>query len=245
MNESSLTGMLKNIFTYLILIFFLKISFADDNIYQFPASISEIQQSDLKKYINSDSLFSYQLNDKKLNGIFLPNMAASKRGTIIIIPDINKPILDSYSSPSISGPLTDEGYDIYIMQSFEIDNAQASKGDNAENKSSKNERFTNLVLDNLKKDIIKAFNNVYDSLKLTSNDKLIVMTQGITAGVFSEYLATLPKIQLHAFVIMDPFIPNTQREKHLAANLSIIGPPILDFTYKDVNVFLHICLKCV
>ncbi|MBQ4849139.1 DUF3530 family protein [Pseudoalteromonas sp. MMG012] len=219
-----------------------------------PEAKQEVEKRDLTKFIDENALIDIETSKGNSFAIYSPYMASTKRGIVILIPDIGHPPLSYNGFNYLHHALTDDGFDTYAIQIPDIafndtlPKDDASNSSNTETVSEEStekkmqkpakflaERVPENSLDDYKTQLIDIFKALYSQLTMLEKEQLVVIAQGTSAGVFSEYLADLPNIKLDAFVAISAQLPNSSRQRHLPANLSVISPPLLDIFYTNDN----------
>jgi hypothetical protein len=221
--------------------------------YVMPEPRLEIEKRDLTKYFNSDVLIDIETADKKSFAVFSQYMAPQKRGVVILLPDVGHSPLSYTGFNYLYQALADDGFDTYALQIPDILYEKSDKTDQTQNTSENSEvkdnttdqkqvtKLSNVsviglpesALDNYKTQLIDIFKALYKQLTMRQQEKLIVIAQGTSAGIFGEYLAELPKIKLDAFIAISAQLPHSARQRHLPANFSLISPPLLDVFYSN------------
>lgn len=81
---------------------------------------------------------------------------------------------------------------------------------------------------------------MHANLALREHEHIAIVAFGNSAGLFAEHLATLPKIRIDALITVSAQLANPNRNKHLAASLSLVSPALLDVFYSyDNPAVLH------
>ncbi|MFC3033452.1 DUF3530 family protein [Pseudoalteromonas fenneropenaei] len=173
--------------------------------------------------------------DESFSALYLPYMSAEKRGIAILIPDWQHSPMDNNGFSYLRQALTDDGFDTYAVVVPEI-NWQADiatqSEEQAQNAQDSAVHFiTEAVLDDYKKRLFARFSKIYESLAMSQSEQLVVIAQGTSAGVLAEYLARMPSLRVNALVTVSAMLPNSNRNKHLPATLSLVGPALLDLYY--------------
>ncbi|WP_152085234.1 DUF3530 family protein [Pseudoalteromonas sp. A25] len=206
-----------------------------------PEPRTKIEQQDLVKYF-SDKLIELETESGKVATLFSPYMSASKRGIVILLPGAGHGPLSVHGLSYLSEALTDDGFDTYALQTPEL-NWQADllniEQPSVEQEYAYEGPWSEAMLDDYKEQLLSSFDAVYQQLRVTSEDQIVVVAQGVSAGVFSEYLASLPNINIDAFIAISAQLPNINRNKNLPAALSLVSPPLLDIIYSQDNQTLH------
>ena len=209
-----------------------------------PEPRNDIEQRDLAKYF-PDKVIELETDaSDKISALFFPYMSGTKRGIAILLPSAGQGPLSMHGLSYLSQALTDDGFDTYAIQTPEI-NWQADMLEDLTQEVPQTEQpmkaqqypgpWSEAVLDDYKEKLLASFAAVYEQLLMTNQEQLVVIAQGVSAGVFSEYLASLPNINIDAFVALSAQLPNIDRNKHLPAILSLVSPPLLDIVYSLDN----------
>ncbi|CAH9059521.1 hypothetical protein PSECIP111951_03095 [Pseudoalteromonas holothuriae] len=198
-----------------------------------------IEQRDLVKYF-PDKLIELETDEGKILTLFSPYMSASKRGVAIILPGAGQGPLSVHGLSYLSQALTDDGFDTYAVQTphlnwqadlLQVDPITTQNEEAAE--ADYTGPWSEPMLNDYKEQLLASFDVLYNQLQMTNQEQLVVIAHGVSAGVFSEYLASLPNIRIDAFVTVSAQLPNTKRNKHLPAVLSLVSPPLLDIIYSQ------------
>ncbi|MBD1581507.1 DUF3530 family protein [Pseudoalteromonas sp. S16_S37] len=226
---------------YCVLFIFSLNSVAAPAPFVMPQPRTKIEQQDLAKYF-SDKLIELETDNGKVVTLFSPYMSASKRGVVILLPGAGDSPLSVHGLSYLSQALTDDGFDTYALQTPEL-NWQAGLF-NIEQATPDKEKvyagpWSEAMLDDYKEQLISSFDALYQQLVITNQDQVVVVAHGVSAGVFSEYLASLPKTNIDAFIAISAQLPNIDRNKHLPAVLSLVSPPLLDIIYSLDNPTIH------
>ncbi|NOU52421.1 DUF3530 family protein [Pseudoalteromonas sp. JBTF-M23] len=226
---------------YCVLLIFSLNSLAASAPFIMPEPRTKIEQQDLAKYF-SDKLIELETDNGKVTTLFSPYMSSSKRGVVILLPSAGHGPLSVHGLSYLSQALTDDGFDTYALQTPEL-NWQADLF-NIEPATPDKEQvyegpWSEAMLDDYKEQLLSSFDALYQQLVITNQDQVVVVAQGVSAGVFSEYLASLPKINIDAFIAISAQLPNISRNKHLPAVLSLVSPPLLDIIYSLDNPTIH------
>ncbi|KAF7775383.1 hypothetical protein PCIT_a1562 [Pseudoalteromonas citrea] len=218
-----------------------------------PESRLEIEKRDLSKYFNSEALIDIETEGGKSFAVFSQYMASQKRGVVILIPDIGHSPLSYNGFNYLYQALTDDGFDTYALQIPDIIYAEQNNTDESKEVPNKSETdaiesMDNKVnqasktvviglpeaqLDDYKTQVVAIFKALYSQLTMRQQEKLVVIAQGTSAGIFGEYLAELPNIKLDAFIAISAQLPHSERQRHLPANFSLVSPPLLDVFYSN------------
>ncbi|WP_462150788.1 DUF3530 family protein [Pseudoalteromonas xiamenensis] len=202
-----------------------------------PVPWTEQLEQDIATKLPAEERKSYTTEeDETFSVLYLPYMAAVKRGIVILLPDWRQSPTSMSGFSYLRNALTDDGFDTYAVVVPEINwQADLAKLDEAEADTSKQDKPVDLiseaVIDDYKKRLFARFSKVYENLAMRSDEQLIVIAQGTSAGVLAEYFAKMPSLRVNAFVSVSAMIPNSGRNKHLPATLSLVGPALLDVFY--------------
>ncbi|MCG7560581.1 DUF3530 family protein [Pseudoalteromonas sp. McH1-42] len=203
---------------------------------QNPPSRSSQFDSDLRYWLSSEKLLTIKDEEQEISVLFSEYMAAPKRGIIILLPGMEQSQLYNNGLSYLHQALTDDGYDTYTLPVPDL----TSNGDLAANiidaqpnevKSSAIPVLSELALDNYKAALIARFEALYKTLALRQQEHIAIVAFGNSAGLFAEYLATLPSVRVDALITVSAQLANAQRNSHLPASLSLVAPALLDVFY--------------
>lgn len=104
------------------------------------------------------------------------------------------------------------------------------------------EKVSDAVLDNYKVNLIARYEALYNTAMAEPNN-IVVIAQGISAGVLLEHYAQFPDSRLNAFISLSSYLPNSKRNQDLSQTSSLIAPPLLDIYYANDNNEILMNLK--
>ena len=209
-----------------------------------PPPLEHFYQQDAERFYESSELLTLQSEGEDFYVFHQPYMAAAKTGTVVLIPDMLAPPLNSSGISFLAQRLSDDGFDTYtisapaVSSSADILPPDLGAATPEENQQAGNKVLTGVSernLDDYKTALISRFEALYNTLSKSPEEQLVVVAFGNSAGVFVEHLATLPSLQIDAVTVISPQLPNAARQKHLAANLSLVSPALLDIYYSFDN----------
>ena len=102
--------------------------------------------------------------------------------------------------------------------------------------------MSDAVLDNYKVNLIARYEALYNTAMAEPNN-IVVIAQGISAGVLLEHYAQFPDSRLNAFISLSSYLPNSKRNQDLSQTSSLIAPPLLDIYYANDNNEILMNLK--
>ncbi|MCF2907820.1 alpha/beta hydrolase family protein [Pseudoalteromonas sp. DL2-H2.2] len=204
--------------------------------HQPPPSKSSQFDSDLRYWLSSEKLLTIKDEEQEIAVLFSEYMAAPKRGIIVLLPGLEQSQLYNNGLSYLHQTLTDDGYDTYTLPMPDlIDSGDIATGiiEEAPNevKSAAIPVLSELALDNYKAALVARFEALYKTLALRQNEHIAIVAFGNSAGLFAEYLATLPNVRVDALVTVSAQLANAQRNSHLPASLSLVTPALLDVFY--------------
>lgn len=199
---------------------------------------------DLTRFSSDKELKEITVDDQTLKVLHAPYMSAEKKGIVIILSDIDQPSISSNGTHYLHTYLTDDGFDTYAIPSPSIQFTPPIMGDITESNSDtlpdSNTYFQNESTINAYKASVEArFKALYNTLSMTRNEQLVVIAVGTSAGVFAEILVKEPSLRVDAFISISAQLPHPERNKHLAATLSLVSSPLLDIYYSTDNPQIH------
>ncbi|TMO60954.1 DUF3530 domain-containing protein [Pseudoalteromonas aurantia] len=218
-----------------------------------PESRLDIEKRDLSKYFNTEMLIDIETDEGKSFAVFSQYMAPQKRGVIILLPDVGHSPLSYNGFNYLYQALADDGFDTYALQIPEViyekpknadDDQTPAEESDADDSGSMDDKIMpamqsvdiglpEAALDDYKTQLVAIFKALYSQLTMRQQEKLVVIAQGTSAGIFGEYLAELPNIKLDAFIAISAQLPHSDRQRHLPANFSLISSPLLDVFYSN------------
>ncbi|MCG7533871.1 DUF3530 family protein [Pseudoalteromonas sp. OOF1S-7] len=201
-----------------------------------PPSKASQFDSDLRYWLSSEKLLTIKDEEQEVAVLFSEYMATPKRGIIVLLPGIEQSPLYNNGLSYLHQALTDDGYDTYTLPVPDlIDSDGIVEGmiEEAPNnmKSTVIPILSELALDNYKAALIARFEALYKTLALRQQEHIAIVAFGNSAGLFAEYLATLPSIRVDALITVSAQLANAQRNSHLPASLSLVAPALLDVFY--------------
>ncbi|ESP94893.1 MULTISPECIES: DUF3530 family protein [Pseudoalteromonas] len=214
-----------------------------------PVAKVEVIEADLSYWLPSDSFITIKDDDREIPVLFSEYMSGSKRGIIVMLPGIEQSPLQGNGLSYLREALNDDGYDTYVIPSPGF-NANADLMQDAIANTAKSESnaprqtvisaISESALNDYKTELVARFDALYKTLALREHEHIAIVAFGNSAGLFAEYLATLPKIRVDALVTVSAQLANPNRNKHLAASLSLVSPALLDVFYSyDNPAVLH------
>ncbi|CCQ09447.1 hypothetical protein PALB_2880 [Pseudoalteromonas luteoviolacea B = ATCC 29581] len=222
-------------------------SWAESPAHIMPTPWTTQLEQDITKKLPSEELKSYTTDeDETFSALYLPYMSAEKRGIAILIPDWHQSPTSINNFSYLRESLTDDGFDTFALVVPEINwqadilgdalsDATATTTTTTSEVSDERETVKDLVseavIDDYKKRLFARFTKLYESLTMRPDEQLVVIAQGTSAGVLAEQFAKIPSLRVNAFVAVSAMLPNSKRNKHLPATLSLVGPALLDLYY--------------
>ncbi|MBQ4838798.1 MULTISPECIES: DUF3530 family protein [Pseudoalteromonas] len=214
-----------------------------------PVAKVEVIESDLSYWLPSDSFITIKDDDREIPVLFSEYMSGNKRGIIVMLPGIEQSPLQGNGLSYLREALNDDGYDTYVIPSpgfnANADLMQDAIANTAKSESSATRQtaisaISESALNDYKTELVARFDALYKTLALREHEHIAIVAFGNSAGLFAEYLATLPKIRVDALVTVSAQLANPNRNKHLAASLSLVSPALLDVFYSyDNPAVLH------
>ncbi|TMP38065.1 DUF3530 family protein [Pseudoalteromonas rubra] len=204
--------------------------------HQPPPSKSSVFDSDLRYWLSSEKLLTIKDEEQEIAVLFSEYMAAPKRGIIVLLPGLEQSPLYNNGLSYLHQTLTDDGYDTYTLpvpdltQGNDITQGIMDSEPN-EVKSTALPILSEFALDNYKAALVARFEALYKTLALRQQEHIAIVAFGNSAGLFAEYLATLPNIRVDALITVSAQLANAQRNSHLPASLSLVAPALLDVFY--------------
>lgn len=205
-----------------------------------PAPLTALFQQDAQRFYEPAGLLELNSEEEVFYVFHQEHMASMRAGIVIFLPDMQMPPLNNSGISFLAKRLSDDGYDTYTITPPDLSHAaslldQDIETPEAEPKPQSVEPVSEMNLDNYKAALVSRFEVLYNTLSMTQTEKLVVVAFGNSAGVFAEHLATLPNLRIDAYTVVSPQLPNAMRQKHLASNLSLISPALLDIYYSFDN----------
>ncbi|WP_080928373.1 DUF3530 family protein [Pseudoalteromonas luteoviolacea] len=211
-----------------------------------PTPKTKIIESDLGYYLSSDSFVTIKDDEREIPVLFSEYMSGSKRGIIVMLPGIEQSPLQGNGLSFLREALNDDGYDTYVIPSPQFDlNASLIQDGIIESQPKSKQKMaiapvSESALNEYKLELVARFDALYKTLALREHEHIAIVAFGNSAGLFAEHLATLPKIRIDALITVSAQLANPNRNKHLAASLSLVSPALLDVFYSyDNPAVLH------
>ncbi|MCG9758411.1 MULTISPECIES: DUF3530 family protein [Pseudoalteromonas] len=205
------------------------------------APLGSLYQQDANRFYEPSQLIKLESENESFYVFHQEYMAAAREGIVILLPDMQTPPLNNSGISFLAKRLSDDGYDTYTLTPPDLSYAPSLLEQDivlpdAEKPVQKLiSPISESNLDEYKMALVSRFEVLYNTLSMTQTEKLVVVAFGNSAGLFGEYLATLPNLRIDAFAVVSPQLPNATRQKHLASNLSLISPALLDVYYSFDN----------
>ncbi|MCO7186893.1 MULTISPECIES: DUF3530 family protein [unclassified Pseudoalteromonas] len=201
-----------------------------------PPSKSSLFDSDLRYWLSSEKLLTIKDEEQEIAVLFSEYMAAPKRGIIVLLPGLEQSPLYNNGLSYLHQTLTDDGYDTYTLPVPDLTEGNditqgMMDGEPNEVKSTAIPVLSEFALDNYKAALVARFEALYKTLALRQQEHIAIVAFGNSAGLFAEYLATLPSIRVDALITVSAQLANAQRNSHLPASLSLVAPALLDVFY--------------
>ncbi|MDK1287066.1 DUF3530 family protein [Pseudoalteromonas umbrosa] len=214
-----------------------------------PQPKAEMIESDLGYWLSNDSFITIKDDEREIPVLFSEYMSGSKRGIIVMLPGIEQSPLQGNGLSYLREALNDDGYDTYVIPSPDLNiNANMIQDGiiDTEQRQSKSSQqnvisfVSESALNDYKTELVARFDALYKTLALREGEHIAVLAFGNSAGLFAEYLATLPQIRVDALIAVSAQLAHPNRNKHLAASLSLVSPALLDVFYSyDNPAVLH------
>ncbi|KZN42605.1 DUF3530 family protein [Pseudoalteromonas luteoviolacea] len=239
--------LLSSLLVYLVLTLVSTQTFAVEHVA--PIAKSEVIQSDLDYWFASDSFITIKDDEREIPVLFSEYMSGSKRGIIVMLPGIGQSSVQGNGLSYLREALNDDGYDTYVIPSPSFNHGpdlmkDAIGGTDDEmkdkNRSASVPMISETALNDYKTELVARFSALYKTLALRDNEHIAILAFGNSAGLITEYLATLPNIRVDALITVSAQLANPNRNKHLPASLSLVSPALLDVYYSyDNPAVLH------
>ncbi|KZN50680.1 DUF3530 family protein [Pseudoalteromonas luteoviolacea] len=214
-----------------------------------PQPKTEIIKSDLGYWLANDSFITIKDDEREVPVLFSEYMSSSKRGIIVMLPGIEQSPLHGNGLSYLREALNDDGYDTYVIPSpdlnINVNMIQDGIVDTEQNQPKSRQQnvvssVSESALNDYKMELVARFDALYKTLALRENEHIAILAFGNSAGLFAEHLATLPQIRVDALITVSAQLANPNRNKHLAASLSLVSPALLDVFYSyDNPAVLH------
>ncbi|MCF6440207.1 alpha/beta hydrolase family protein [Pseudoalteromonas luteoviolacea] len=214
-----------------------------------PQPKTEVIKSDLGYWLSNDSFVTIKDDEREIPVLFSEYMSSNKRGIIVMLPGIEQSPLQGNGLSYLREALNDDGYDTYVIPSPELNiNANMIQDgiiDTDQNQPTSRQQNTisfvsESALNDYKMELIARFDALYKTLALRKSEHIAILAFGNSAGLFAEHLATLPQIRVDALITVSAQLAHPNRNKHLAASLSLVSPALLDVFYSyDNPAVLH------
>ncbi len=205
------------------------------------APLGSLYQQDANRFYEPSQLIKLESENESFYVFHQEYMAAAREGIVILLPDMQTPPLNNSGISFLAKRLSDDGYDTYTLTPPDLSYAPSLLEQDIALPDAEKPAQQTLApisesnLDEYKMALISRFEVLYNTLSMTQTEKLVVVAFGNSAGLFGEHLATLPNLRIDAFAVVSPQLPNATRQKHLASNLSLISPALLDVYYSFDN----------
>jgi len=237
-----------------------------------PPSFSSIENSDIKRLLPSDEVKTLLAGETEFLSLHSEYMSADFRGTVLLIPDWQSTPTNNSGMSYLRKELNNLGYTTYAMTTPDIDwqaskiaetaaetapstatetESQANSESEQPNVSSKNEAphhvdaieaVSDEVLDNYKLNLLGRYKALYQTA-MEEPSNIVIIAQGTSAGVLTEYYADFPQERVDAFISLSSYLPNAKRNKSLNQTTSLVTPALLDIYYAGDNRDILINLK--
>jgi hypothetical protein len=214
-------------------------SWAERPAHIMPTPWTEQLEQNIAQYLPAEELKSYTTDSEEtFSALYLPYMAEEKKGIAIFIPDWHQSPADSFGFDYLRKSLTDDGFDTYSLVVPEI-NWQADVMTEESPASDKaQDLISEAIIDDYKKRLFERFTKIYEGLAMRPDEQLVVISKGTSAGVLAEHFAKIPSMRVNAFISISAMLPNSKRNKHLPATLSLVGPALLDLYHSTDTPFV-------
>ncbi|WP_235591614.1 MULTISPECIES: DUF3530 family protein [Pseudoalteromonas] len=237
-----------------------------------PPSLSSIENSDIKRLLPTDEVKTMLAGETEFLSLRSEYMSADFRGVVLLIPDWQSAPTNNAGMSYLRKELNNLGYTTYAMTTPDIDwqaskiaepatetapsaatetESQANSESEQPNASSKNEAphhvgaieaISDEILDNYKLNLLARYKALYQTA-MQEPTNIVVIAQGTSAGVLTEYYADFPQERIDAFISVSSYLPNAQRNKSLSQTTSLVTPALLDIYYASDNRDILINLK--
>ncbi|MCF2857883.1 alpha/beta hydrolase family protein [Pseudoalteromonas sp. SMS1] len=213
-----------------------------------PIAKADIIQSDLDYWFASDSFITIKDDEREIPVLFSEYMSNYKRGIIVMLPGVDQSPIQGNGLSYLREALNDDGYDTYVIPSPDFNYGpdlmkDAIAGNDVEvekNNPTKRALVSDSALNEYKAELVARFSALYKTLALRDSEHIAILAFGNSAGLITEYLATLPNIRVDALITVSAQLANPDRNKHLPASLSLVSPALLDVYYSyDNPAVLH------
>jgi hypothetical protein len=215
-------------------------SWAERPAHTMPTPWTTQLEHNIAEYIPTEELKTYTTeSEETFSALYLPYMTEEKRGIVILIPDWQQSPADSFGFDYLRKSLTDDGFDTYSIVVPEINwQADLLTSDDSGTSDKPHDLISEAVIDDYKKRLFERFTKIYEGLVMRPNEQLVVLSKGTSAGVLAEHFAKIPSMRVNAFVSISAMLPNSKRNKHLPATLSLVGPALLDLFHSTDTPFV-------
>ncbi|PCK32085.1 DUF3530 family protein [Pseudoalteromonas piscicida] len=204
-----------------------------------PAPLTSLYQQDANRFYEPSALLKLESENEPFYVFYQEYMASAREGVVILLPDMQTPPLNNSGISFLAKRLSDDGYDTYTITPPDLSYAPSILEQDLAIPGPEQQRPIEVIpgtnLDEYKMALISRFEVLYNTLSMTQTEKLVVVAFGNSAGLFAEHLATLPNLRIDAYTVVSPQLPSAIRQKHLASNLSLISPALLDIYYSYDN----------
>ncbi|MBQ4813045.1 DUF3530 family protein [Pseudoalteromonas luteoviolacea] len=225
--------------------FFTTVCFAVEHVA--PLAKSAVIESDLNHWLPADTFITIKDDEREIPVLYSEYMSHSKRGIIVMLPGIEQSPVQGNGLSYLREALNDDGYDTYVIPSPSFNhgpdlmkNAISSTDNEDTNKPTDVSVISETALNDYKSELVARFSALYKTLALRESEHIAILAFGNSAGLITEYLATLPNIRVDALITVSAQLANPNRNKHLPASLSLVSPALLDVYYSyDNPAVLH------
>ncbi len=237
-----------------------------------PPSLSSIENSDIKRLLPTDEVKTMLAGETEFLSLRSEYMSADFRGIVLLIPDWQSTPTNNAGMSYLRKELNNLGYTTYAITTPDIDwqaskiaepaaetapsaatetESQANSESEQPNASSKNEAphhvdaieaISDEILDNYKLNLLARYKALYQTA-MQEPTNIVVIAQGTSAGVLTEYYADFPQERIDAFISVSSYLPNAKRNKSLSQTTSLVTPALLDIYYASDNRDILINLK--
>ncbi|KZW99936.1 hypothetical protein JL49_14305 [Pseudoalteromonas luteoviolacea] len=212
-----------------------------------PIAKSAVIGSDLNHWLPADSFITIKDDEREISVLYSEYMSSSKRGIVVMLPGIDQSPVQGNGLSYLREALNDDGYDTYVIPSPSFNygpdlmkSAISSTDSDDTQKSADVAVISEMALNDYKSELVARFSALYKTLALRESEHIAILAFGNSAGLITEYLATLPNIRVDALITVSAQLANPSRNKHLPASLSLVSPALLDVYYSyDNPAVLH------
>ncbi|KZN63634.1 DUF3530 family protein [Pseudoalteromonas luteoviolacea] len=212
-----------------------------------PIAKSAVIESDLNHWLSPDSFITIKDDEREIPVLYSEYMSSSKRGIVVMLPGIDQSPVQGNGLSYLREALNDDGYDTYVIPSPSFNygpdvmsSAIGSADSDPPKKTADVAVISEMALNDYKSELVARFSALYKTLALRESEHIAILAFGNSAGLITEYLATLPNIRVDALITVSAQLANPNRNKHLPASLSLVSPALLDVYYSyDNPAVLH------